>query len=123
VKEICDYILSEHIHPDAPIYYPLVTAICVLYARPFKPSRGIESLSVQFIPKKFRELHRQLILVRDQTAAHVDARGARFHGRPANNVRLIVRDGQIQFEVHRVKFNLMAISQIHELQHPCHPDA
>ena len=115
VKDVCDYILSEHIQPDAPIYYPLVTAICVLYARPFKPSRGIERLSVQFVPKKFLDLHEQLILVRDQTAAHVDARGARFHGRPANNVRLIVRDGQIQFEVHRVKFNLTAISQIREL--------
>jgi hypothetical protein len=115
VKEICDYILSEHIQPDAPIYYSLVTAICVLYARPFKRSRGIESLSVQFVPKKFRDLHEELIRVRDQTAAHADANAARFHGLPANHVRLIVRDGQIQFAAHRVKFNLTAISRIREL--------
>ena len=115
VKEICDYILSEHIQPDAPIYYSLVTAICVLYARPFKRSRGIESLSVQFVPKKFPGLHQELIRVRDQTAAHVDADAARFHGLPANHVRLVVRDGQIQFAVHRVKFNLTAISQIRAL--------
>ena len=33
VKDACDYILSEQIQPEAPIYYPLVTAISVLYAR------------------------------------------------------------------------------------------
>jgi hypothetical protein len=115
VKDICDYILSERIQPDAPIYYPLVTAICVLYARPFKRSRGIESLSVQFVPKKFLSLHEELISVRDQTAAHVDADARRFHGLPANHVRLIVRDVQIRFAVHRVKFNLATISRIREL--------
>jgi hypothetical protein len=115
VKEICDYILSEDIQPDAPIYYSMVTAICVLYARPFKRSRGIESLSVQFVPKEFLSLHKEIISVRDQTAAHVDANARRFHGLPANHVRLVVRDGQIRFEVHRVKFNLTAISQIREL--------
>ena len=92
VLDIRDYILNERIQPSAPIYYSLVTAICVLYPRPFKRSRGIESLSVEFVPRKFRDLHKQLILVRDQTAAHVDAHGSRFRGLFANNVRLIVRD-------------------------------
>jgi hypothetical protein len=115
VRDACEYILDEHIQPDAPIYYPLVTAICVLYARPFKHSRGIESLSVQFVPRKFHDLHKLLILLRDQTAAHVDAEGARFQGLPANNVRLILTDGRVQFSIHRVKFNLTAVSQIREL--------
>jgi len=114
VRDVCDYILNERIQPDATIYYSLVTAICVFYARPFKRSRGIESLTVQFVPKKFRDLHRFLILTRDQTAAHVDARSLLFQGLPANNVRLIVRDGQVQLEVHRVKFKLTTISQIRE---------
>ena len=48
VLDICDYILNERIQPSAPIHYSLVTAICVLYRRPFKRSRGIESLSVEF---------------------------------------------------------------------------
>src|ERR1051326_692122 len=74
VRDACDHILTNHIRPDDLIYYPLITAISVLYARPFKRSRGIESLSVQFIPKKFRLLHQLLISFRDQTAAHVDAK-------------------------------------------------
>jgi hypothetical protein len=115
VRNVCDYILSEQIQPDAPIYYPLITAICVLYARPFKRSRGIESLSVQFVPKEFLKLHHLLILVRDQTAAHVDAQSAAFHGLPANNVRLIVRDRQVRFGIHQVKFKITIISQIRDL--------
>lgn len=106
VRDECDYILREQIQPEAMIYYPLVTAICVLYARPFKRSRGIESLTPQFVPKKFLDLHKQLILLRDKTSAHVDAGGALFfQGLPANNVRLIVRDRQVRLEVRRPKFN------------------
>jgi hypothetical protein len=115
VCDTCDYILTQKIQPDADIYYPLVTAICVLYARPFKRSKGIESLTLEFVPKKFLHLHKQLILVRDQTSAHVDARGALYQGLPANNVRLIVRGSQIALGMNQVKFKTTTISQIREL--------
>ena len=115
VRDVCDYILSEHIQPEATIYYQLVTAICVLYARPFKHSRGIESLTLQFVPKKFHHLHKQLILLRDQTIAHVDARSALYQGLPANNVRLIVRNRQVRLGVHELKFRVTTISEIREL--------
>jgi hypothetical protein len=116
VSHACDYILNEKIQPEAPIYYPLATAICVLYARPFKPSKGIESLpAAQFVPKKFYQLHEQLILVRDQTAAHVDARSGLFKGLPANHVRLVVRDGQVGLGIYHVGFNVATILQIRDL--------
>jgi len=117
VVDVCDYILNEKIKPEATIYYSLVTAISVLYARPFKRSKGIESLTLQFVPKKFLNLHNQLILVRDQTIAHVDARGPLYQGLPANNVRLIVRDHgrKIALAVQQVKFNAFAISEIRDL--------
>jgi hypothetical protein len=116
VSHACDYILTEKIDSESPIYYPLATAICVLYARPFKPSKGIESLpAAQFVPKKFWQLHDQLILVRDQTAAHVDARSGLFDGLPANHVQLIVRCGQVAIGFHQVGFNVATISQIRDL--------
>jgi hypothetical protein len=115
VKDVCDYILSEHIQPEATIYYPLVTAICVLYARPFKRSKGIESLTLQFVPKKFHHLHDQLILMRDQTIAHADTRGAQFQGLPANNVRFIVRGNQVALGVNQLKFKTTTILQVREL--------
>ena len=104
LRASCDYILTQKILPNTDIYYPLVTAICVLYARPFKRSRGIEGLTLQIVPKKFLHLHNHLILVRDQTSAHVDARGALYQGLPANNVRLIVRGSQVVLGVNQVKF-------------------
>jgi hypothetical protein len=108
--------LSAQIQPEDAIYYPLVTAISVLYARPFKHSKGIESLTLQFVPAKFHHLHGQLILLRDKTIAHVDARGVPlFQGLPANSVRYIVRGNQIALGVNRVKFKTTAILQIHEL--------
>jgi hypothetical protein len=117
VTDVCDYILTEHIEPEAKIYYPLVTAISVLYARPFKRSKGIESLTLQFVPRKFLHLHRQLILVRDQTSAHVDAKGPLFAGRPANNVQFFVRNGgsRVALGMNQVKFNTTAILQIRDL--------
>jgi hypothetical protein len=115
VRDICDYILREQIQPQATIYYPLVTAICVLYTRPFKRSRGIENLTLQFVPRRFHGLHHQLILLRDQTVAHVDAQGALYHGLPANNVRLIVHHGQVRLGIQEVKFKLTAISEVREL--------
>jgi hypothetical protein len=115
VREICDYILSHQIQPEDTIYYPLVTAISVLYMRPFKRSTGIERLSVQFVPKKSQKLHDLLESVRDQTIAHVDARSFEFKGLPANNVKLIIRDGQVRLEPHGVKFKLTLISEIRQL--------
>jgi hypothetical protein len=65
--ELCDCIERERIPYDGPIYYPLVTAINNLYARPFKHGKGMESLTDQFVPKKFHHLHKQLITLRDET--------------------------------------------------------
>jgi hypothetical protein len=117
VADVCDYILSEKIPLNARIYYPLVTAISVLYARPFKRSKGIGKLTEQFVPRKFLKLHKQLILVRDQTTAHVDARGPIYQGIAANSVRLFVRNSgrQVALGMNQVKFNAFAISQIREL--------
>jgi hypothetical protein len=117
VVDLCDHILSEGIQPDAPIYYPLVTAIIVLYARPFKHSKGIESLTLQFVPKEFHNLHHQLILLRDKTTAHVDARSVSLQGLPANNVVLSVREhgNRIRLAVQQVKFKTLAIPQIRGL--------
>jgi len=116
VRDVCDYILRHKIQPEDGIYYPLVAAICVFYARPFKNSKGIERLSsAQFVPKKFRMLHKLLESVRDETIAHVDPRSFQFKGLPANNVRIIIRDGQPRLEPHAVKFNATLIPEIREL--------
>jgi hypothetical protein len=87
----------------------------VLYARPFERSRGIETLTLQFLPRRFHDLHPAIDLLRDQTVAHADAQGALDRGLPANNVRLIVYEGQVQLGIQEVKFKLTAISEAREL--------
>jgi hypothetical protein len=119
VMDVCDYILKEGIQPAANIYYPLYATITMLYARPFKHSKGIESLTMQFVPRKFLKLHKQLILVRDQTSAHSDAskNTARFKGLPANDVRLFVRNGgnEVALGMNQVTFKTTAILEIRDL--------
>jgi hypothetical protein len=116
VRETCDYILSQKIQPEDTIYYPLVAAICVLYVRPFKRSKGIEPLSMhQFVPKKFQKLHKLLESLRDETVAHTDTGSFAFKGLPANHVRLIIRERGVLLEPHGVKFKLSLISEIREL--------
>jgi hypothetical protein len=47
----------------------------VAYARPYKDSRGIlknYKLSIKFIPKEYRELHRKILNARDKIHAHSD---------------------------------------------------
>ena len=59
-----------------------------------------------------------MILLRDQTIAHVDARGALYlKDFPVNNVRLIVRDHghKIALAVQQLKFTAFAISEIRDL--------
>jgi hypothetical protein len=116
VVDACDYILTERIQPDAEIYYPLVTAISVLYARPFKHSEGIEKLTLKFVPKQFHHLHHEVIKVRDKASAHIDT-GILFQGCPANGVQLFVRnDGsRVAVGMSQSKFKTTAIRQIREL--------
>jgi len=117
VVDLCDYILSESIQPDDKIYYSLVIAISVLYARPFKHIEGMQKLTDQFVPKEFYQLHRELIVLRDKTTAHVDARNVFFQGLPANNVILSVRDhsNRIRLGVQWLKFKTASISRICDL--------
>ena len=115
VRDVCDYILSHKIQPEDKIYHALVAAICVFYTRPFKHSKGIERLSLQFVPKKFQKLHKLLESVRDQTIAHIDARSFQFKGGPANNVRVIIRERQPLLLPHGVNFKATLIPEIREL--------
>ena len=86
-------------------YYPLVTAISVLYSRPFLDSKGIGRLSKKLVPDEFLDLHSQLILLRNKAIAHTDTRDALYKGLPANSVRLLVRNhgSQVALKMNKAK--------------------
>lgn len=92
VVAVCDFLLAQHAPEDDALYYPLMVAIHVVYARPFKHSRGgIKTLTEDVVPPELLRIHRQMIIVRDQVLAHQDANPSNLKGLPANHVRLIVR--------------------------------
>jgi hypothetical protein len=117
VQAACDYLSAQKLSPEDAGYNPLVVAIHVIYARPFKHSRGgIKQLSADLVPEKFRDVHRQMILVRDQVVAHLDANASKLGDLPANHVRIVVTPaGAVNLRTNEVTARKISISQIRGL--------
>jgi hypothetical protein len=70
-----EYILQNKIAEDDPVFFPLITAVYVLYGRPFKRTKGVGVLGKEIIPQEHLELHQSILDHRDQIYAHSDAIG------------------------------------------------
>jgi hypothetical protein len=57
---------------DSPQYYPLVVGLVCLYARPFITAEEIGVLSEKMVPARFRELHEEILRLRNKMFAHSD---------------------------------------------------
>ena len=57
---------------DSPQYYPLLVGLVCLYARPFTAAERIGTLSDHIVPAQFRELHQELLRLRNKMFAHSD---------------------------------------------------
>lgn len=113
----CDHIVKTAIASGDDIYYPLMLAAHVTYARPFKRSGGgVRKLDEGIVPARFRDLHKEMIKIRDQALAHTDADGSKYRGLPGNHVRVKVqRDGGVNLVVQDLKARIHFIPQIREL--------
>ena len=118
VRTICDFIEEHHLDRHSPIHHPLCVAMVVFYARPFKRSKVIGAIPAMMVPKAQRFLHRQMLTLRDQVAAHTDGLPVNYGkgGMPANNVQVInENDGTCSLAIYELKFSPEAISQIRDL--------
>lgn len=118
VRTICDFITQHQLDRHSPLHHPLCAAIVVFYARPFKKSNVIGSIPATMVPKAHRYLHDQMLMMRDQVAAHTDADAVNhgLGGLPANNVRVIIKDdGTRLLGIYELKFSPEGISQIRDL--------
>ncbi len=73
--ESCNFIIVNVKTTDDPIYYPLVTAVFVLYAKPFGDNNGagrISSKHASYDSPEKRNLHDMLMQGRNKFYAHVD---------------------------------------------------
>jgi hypothetical protein len=115
VRKICDFITDQRLDTSSPVHHQLCTAIVVLYARPFKGSGIVGTLSEKFVPNEMRSLHHQLMKFRDEVAAHSPANAMPYgsDGPPANSVWLVIaNDGQQSLGVIELHFSATAISEI-----------
>jgi hypothetical protein len=91
-RAAAEYVLKENISADDAMLYPLMTAVYVLYGKPFKKSNVVGCLGEELIPLEYQELHRDLLKHRDKILAHSDAKGFEWLDvGQANQVRLVRR--------------------------------
>ena len=72
----CHFIERNISSEDDPLYYPLVTAIFVLYARPFGNNKGVGALPgafSQFSRPELLQIHQLILYGRKKFYAHLDA--------------------------------------------------
>lgn len=87
-----------HMRNSDPLFYPLMTALHVMYARPFchdKESRNVES---NLIPNKLLHVHSLALHLRDKLFAHHDTRSKIVHetsGEDLSQLVVRIRDGNI----------------------------
>jgi hypothetical protein len=72
----CDILFASEINEEDPLYQPILTAVIVSYARPFKKNKKLIPLSPEWCSwhnESQKELHRQMIGLRDTALAHSDS--------------------------------------------------
>jgi len=85
-----EHILKEKLEEDNFLFYPLITAVHICYAKPFRHSRGVGKLGEEMIPPQHLDIHRFLLKHRDQVFAHADATNFALPDcGQANQVRLL----------------------------------
>jgi hypothetical protein len=93
--KICDYIIEENINHLHPLAYPLVLAMVVTYARPFKQRRPVK-LPKEVVPRKLEGTHNFILLLRDKMFAHADTDGpGADEGLQTNRVLMTMKGGDI----------------------------
>jgi hypothetical protein len=91
VENACSFIIDNSLDENHPAYYPLITAIYVLYGKPFKRSNVVGKLPRDIVPAEFQQLHKIIMDHRDQLYAHTDAESFDLGGHgAANQVRVLV---------------------------------
>lgn len=97
VQALTSLLINGVIRESTPEYTATVTAIYVVYSRPFCRCAGVGLLEKTDIPAQLHEMHDHLLTFRHKVYGHKDARGIVLDDDyTANEVRAIVdRQGQM----------------------------
>ncbi len=123
VENACSFILEHKIDADHPVYYSLITAIYIIYGKPFKKSNVVGKLPDDIVPTQYQALHKVLLDHRDQLYAHTDAKSFDLpdHG-AANQVRFLVLPGEMRLFGTQFRARPLLLPDVISLcQEPCGP--
>jgi len=84
--ESCNLLLKTVDSTLHELYLPLSIAIHALYGRPFKFQRGVGKLPNEYVPDKYKGIHKALITFRDKVFIHSDADDTEEIGRPFHDI-------------------------------------
>lgn len=97
VYQLCGQIVDQKIISGHPLFTSLMTALHILYARPFK-QRSAVKLSEDIIPSEYKITHQALLGFRDQIYAHMDVDGPKStENNPMNKIGVFINGGYVSF--------------------------
>ena len=104
VIRTCAYIENNNIKPGDDLYYPLITAIYVLYSRPFMANYGFGKLDDILVPNKYKDLHEKILTFRHKVFAHRQLKESRKGEKSRSlldyhNVYFIIKDDWLYSQV------------------------
>jgi hypothetical protein len=97
VSQLCDLIIKQQIVSGHPLHASLMTALHILYGRPFKQREEVK-LSKDIVPADHKDTHNALINMRDKIYAHTDVDGPKTTNNDClNKVGVFIQGGTVQF--------------------------
>ena len=96
----------------------LFVGMVVTYARPFTSCRGLDKMIVDVIPKRFLNLHKELLDTRNKEAGHLDALGYEPDNSDfgnINQVRVRIKRGYTEIVVFRTSLPQGEIGELSKL--------
>src|ERR1700685_2345940 len=99
VTKLCEQMLKQEINSNHPLHPSLMTALHILYGRPFKQRMEMK-LTADIVPKDYQETHGALISMRDQIYAHTDVDGPKStQNNSVNKIGVFIKNGQVHFGI------------------------
>jgi len=97
VERLCDFIIKEQIISSHPLHTSMMTALHILYGRPFKQRTEVK-ISANLVPASYKETHDALISMRDQIYAHTDVDGPKTaNADSSNKIGVFITGGNVKF--------------------------
>jgi hypothetical protein len=95
--QLCDLIIKQEIVSGHPLHTSLMTALHILYGRPFK-QRQEARISEDIVPVNYKDTHDALISMRDKIYAHTDVDGPKTANADfPNKIGVFISGGTVRF--------------------------